>query len=127
MKKFVFPAIAETCDGFANYCVSFPDLQGCTTTGNTLEECRRNAVEALELHLSGMLLDGDKIPEPSSEDSFELTSDELVFLVEVTLEEVNEVTVPLSLPLDLYTQAQVAGVDFSSAFLRGVKAELQLQ
>ncbi len=86
MRKFVFPAIAEKYDEFANYCVSFPDLPGCATTGNTLEECRRNAVKALELHISGMLIDGDEIPVPSPAEALKLTDGELVLEIEAALE-----------------------------------------
>ena len=47
-----------------------PDLPGCVTTGKTLEEIERNIREAVELHLEGMLEDGEPIPEPSTSVSF---------------------------------------------------------
>ncbi|MEX2580845.1 MAG: type II toxin-antitoxin system HicB family antitoxin [Verrucomicrobiales bacterium] len=41
--------IIETAEpGYSGY---FPDLPGCITAGETLDEVRSNAVEALELHL----------------------------------------------------------------------------
>ncbi|MDO4858646.1 MAG: type II toxin-antitoxin system HicB family antitoxin [Thermoguttaceae bacterium] len=127
MKKFVFPAIAEKYDEIMNYCVSFPDLQGCTTTGISLEECQRNAVDALELHLAGMLEDGDEIPTPSDKNSFDLTENEQVFLVEVTLPDFNEKEVKTFVPLDLYNMAEAAGIDFSAILVRELQAELKLQ
>jgi predicted RNase H-like HicB family nuclease len=48
--------------------VSFPDFPGCITPGKTLEESRRNAEEALALHISGMIEDRETIPEPSTLD-----------------------------------------------------------
>ena len=126
MKKFVFPAIAEKYDEFTNYCVSFPNLQGCTTTGNSLEECQRNAVEALELHLAGMLADGDEIPVPSEKEAFIQTEHEYVFLVEAILGDPNEKKVTTFLPLDLCAKAEAAGIDFATAFVRGLQEELQL-
>lgn len=48
------------------YGVSFPDLPGCVSAGDTLDEARANAVEALALHLEGMVEDGEAIPEPST-------------------------------------------------------------
>jgi predicted RNase H-like HicB family nuclease len=48
--------------------VSFPDFPGCITAGRTLEEARRMAAEALELHIKGMIEDGDEIPGPSTLD-----------------------------------------------------------
>jgi len=42
--------------------LSFPDFPGCVTAGKTLDEAHRMAVEALRLHIEGMLEDGDAIP-----------------------------------------------------------------
>ena len=53
-------------DPKSDYGVSFPDLPGCITAGRTLDEARAMAVDALALHLQGMIEDGDAIPEPSS-------------------------------------------------------------
>jgi predicted RNase H-like HicB family nuclease len=47
----------------SDYGVSFPDFPGCITAGATLDEARKNAVEALSLHIQGMQEDGDEIPE----------------------------------------------------------------
>jgi len=55
-------------DPNSDYGVSFPDFPGCITAGKTLQEARRNAQEALELHIAGMVEDGEKIPEPSTLD-----------------------------------------------------------
>ncbi|MCC6586285.1 MAG: type II toxin-antitoxin system HicB family antitoxin [Bryobacterales bacterium] len=43
-----------------------PDLPGCVTTGRTIEEIEQNIREAVELHLEGMMEDGEPIPEPST-------------------------------------------------------------
>jgi predicted RNase H-like HicB family nuclease len=52
----------------SDYGVSFPDFPGCVTAGRTLEEARTMAVEALTLHMAGMLEDGDALPEASTLD-----------------------------------------------------------
>jgi predicted RNase H-like HicB family nuclease len=49
----------------SNYSAYVPDLPGCVTTGNTIEEVRSNIQEAISLHLDGMREDGEPIPEPS--------------------------------------------------------------
>lgn len=56
-------------DADSDYGVSFPDLPGCITAGSTLEEARTMAVEALALHVAGLIQDGEAIPEPSSLDT----------------------------------------------------------
>lgn len=40
----------------------FFDFNGCVTTGNDFYDCVKNAKEALSMHISGMLEDGDSLP-----------------------------------------------------------------
>ena len=40
------------------------DLPGCVSTGETVEETKRNIQEAIEFHLEGMREDSTPIPEP---------------------------------------------------------------
>lgn len=49
--------------GENNLSAYVPDLPGCITTGKTVEEIESNILEAIELHLEGMIEDGDPIPE----------------------------------------------------------------
>ena len=50
-----------------NYSAYVPDLPGCVSTGDTVEEVSRNIQEAIEFHLEGMRADGDPIPEPTTQ------------------------------------------------------------
>lgn len=52
----------------SDFGVSFPDFPGCVTAGRTLEEARELAVEALTLHMAGMVEDGEALPEASTLD-----------------------------------------------------------
>ena len=45
--------------------VSFPDFPGCITAGQTVDEAKDLAQEALALHVKGMMEDGDELPAPS--------------------------------------------------------------
>lgn len=45
-----------------NYSAHVPLLQGCVSTGKTIEEMKLNIAEAVQLHLEGMKEDGDEIP-----------------------------------------------------------------
>jgi predicted RNase H-like HicB family nuclease len=56
--------------GENNFSAYVPDLPGCVTTGKTFEEIERNIREAIELHLEGMVEDGDPIPEPTTSVSY---------------------------------------------------------
>ena len=64
-----YPAlIKKEKDG--KYSVSFPDFKGGklglpVSCGDTLEEAKKNAEEALRLHVEGLLEDGGKLPTAS--------------------------------------------------------------
>ncbi len=45
--------------------VVFPDLPGCVSQGDSVEDALRNAVEALALHIEGMVAEGLDRPAPS--------------------------------------------------------------
>lgn len=49
------------------YSAHFPDVPGVFTVGNTLEEVKEHAKEALELHLQGCKEDGIEPPLPLTE------------------------------------------------------------
>lgn len=53
-------------DEGTSYGVSFPDVPGCISAGDTFEEAVANAAEALAGHLALMKDDGDAIPVPRS-------------------------------------------------------------
>ncbi len=46
------------------YGVIVPDLPGCFSAGNTLDEALTNAREAILLHLEGLLEEGEAVPTP---------------------------------------------------------------
>ena len=50
----------------SDFGVSFPDFPGCITAGESLEDARRMAGEALGFHILGMIEDGEPVPEPST-------------------------------------------------------------
>lgn len=49
------------------YSVFVPALPGCFTRGDTLDECRENAVEAIAVHIAGLEADGEDVPEEHGE------------------------------------------------------------
>lgn len=48
------------------YGVIVPDIAGCFSAGETLDEAVKNAHEAVALHLDGMAEDGEDIPHATS-------------------------------------------------------------
>lgn len=53
-------------DERSSYGVSFPDLPGCFSGGETEEEAMRNAAEALALHIQCLKEMGQEPPTPST-------------------------------------------------------------
>ncbi|MGA2499406.1 MAG: type II toxin-antitoxin system HicB family antitoxin [Tepidisphaeraceae bacterium] len=59
----VFPIVIHK-ERDSAYGVTVPDLPGCISAGDTLEEAIGMAREAIELHLEGMIEDGQALPTP---------------------------------------------------------------
>ena len=55
--------------------ITFPDLPGCVSVGETLDELLQNGREALDLHLEGMLEDGEAVPTVRSIDQLRADPD----------------------------------------------------
>ncbi|PIS45480.1 MAG: XRE family transcriptional regulator [Ignavibacteria bacterium CG08_land_8_20_14_0_20_37_9] len=65
MKKSVTIIVEKASDGFTAY---VPELPGCITFGNSLDEIKENIREAITLQLEGMKEDGEEIPFNLQED-----------------------------------------------------------
>jgi predicted RNase H-like HicB family nuclease len=52
-------------DKNSDYGVTVPDIPGCFSSGQTLDEAIQNAEEAILTHVEGLLLDNEIIPKPS--------------------------------------------------------------
>lgn len=52
------------------YVVSYPDLPGCITCGDTIESAVRNAEEAKKVWMEAAIQDGIKIQEPDSLENY---------------------------------------------------------
>jgi predicted RNase H-like HicB family nuclease len=65
--------IGRTPTGYSAHC---PDVLGCASAGKTVEAAVANMKKALELHVEGLVEDGDLIPKPRRLDSYrEVMSD----------------------------------------------------
>lgn len=64
----LFPVAIEPGDDAHAYGVVFPDLPGCFSAGDSLEEALANAQEAASLWLETALDEGKNIPQASGLD-----------------------------------------------------------
>lgn len=67
MKQFA--VVIEHSPG-SNYSAYVPDLPGCVSTGDSLEEVQQNMREAIAFHIRGMREDGLPIPDPTTHVSY---------------------------------------------------------
>ncbi|MEX2488024.1 MAG: type II toxin-antitoxin system HicB family antitoxin [Pseudomonadales bacterium] len=65
MKYLIVIEKSET--GYSAYS---PDLPGCVSTGQTLEETERNMHEAISFHIEGLREEGYELPQPTSRSSY---------------------------------------------------------
>lgn len=89
--------------------VSFPDFPGCITAGQTVDEAKDLAQEALALHVKGMIEDGDELPAPSKlEDIMDDVdyADAVAFLV-VSIPDTKSRTVRVNITLPEMTLKQI--------------------
>lgn len=57
-----FPIVVHK-DETSGYGVSVPDLPGCFSAGDSLDDAIESAHEAIACHLEGLLMDGEMVPE----------------------------------------------------------------
>lgn len=88
MAKYIFPALFKAGEeDEQGYTVTFPDLQGCITEGDTLEEAIYMAKDALAGYLLTSEEDGDEIPIASNSKVIELPQDAFILDIEVNTED----------------------------------------
>ena len=114
------------------YGVSFPDLPGCVSAGDTLDEARAMAAEALAFHLEGMIEDGDTIPSPSALEAIRsdpVNRDGVAILVDAPAAAARAVRVNVTLPEDVLSRidahARRAGYSRSGFLARAAVREME--
>ncbi len=88
MRTRYYPAVIETGAG-GGFCIFFPDLPGCVSAGDSIDDVMANAEQALAGHIELSAEYGDKIAEPS---------DVAAIRVDAGVEEVARVLVRVDLP-----------------------------
>jgi predicted RNase H-like HicB family nuclease len=68
MRRYLI-LIERGADG--RYGASVPDLPGCAVCGyDTPEQVRESIAAAIDMHIQGMIEDGEPIPEPATEAAY---------------------------------------------------------
>ena len=64
IRHFTIVIEADETGGYYAFC---PSLPGCYSQGETLEEARQNAQEAIQCHLESLVNDGQPLPKERDE------------------------------------------------------------
>lgn len=130
MSRILYPAIFRHVGRAGHYSVDFPDLPGCVSAGNTIEEAFIMASEGLSLHLFGMQEDGDSIPPPSDPAKVKAERGEFVSLIEARPDLVGDeirnrsVQKTLTLPRWLNDEAERRRINFSQILQEALKKRI---
>ncbi|MCX6049180.1 MAG: type II toxin-antitoxin system HicB family antitoxin [Chloroflexi bacterium] len=69
-----FPVVIHK-DPDSDYGVTVPDLPGCYSAGETIDDALNQVVEAIELQIDGMIQDHEPIPTPQPMEVHQQNSD----------------------------------------------------
>ena len=65
MDRTYLVIIEKADDG--SYSAYVPDLPGCVSCADTVEELKRLIAEAIEMYVQDMIADGEPVPEPTTQ------------------------------------------------------------
>jgi predicted RNase H-like HicB family nuclease len=131
MKKYIYPAIfqPETVGG---YSVVFPDLPGCCSEGDTLEEAFEMAKDALGIYIYTLEEDKKEIPFPSDPGSIQVTSGAFLGFIELDMlayrreHEKKSIKKTLTIPQWLNSLAEKEDINFSNVLQSALKKKLRI-
>lgn len=128
MAKHFYPAVF--CQEDVGYSVFFPDLEGCNTEGDTLEESYQMAFDALGLYLEG--ISETEYPAKTNPKDIKLEENEFVAIIEFDMiaykkkHDTKAVKKTLTIPSWLNELAEEKHVNFSGILQTALKEHLGL-
>ncbi len=131
MSKVFYPAIFHNEDGA--YWAEFPDLPGCFTDGDTLEETIAMAKEALEGYLFTAKEHKREIKNPSDPSTIKTSENDFVSLIGYDEAEylkrtdTRSVKKTLTIPRWLDTLAKEHNLNFSNLLQNAIRRELGIE
>ncbi|ABP67691.1 protein of unknown function UPF0150 [Caldicellulosiruptor saccharolyticus DSM 8903] len=130
-ERYVFPAIFTFDDD--GITIEFPDLPGCISCADTLDEAVKNAKEVLGLYLWSMEKDNEQIPEPTPVNNLKLEQNQIPMLIEVWMPLVRHemdnkaVKKTLTIPQWLNMLAEKHNINFSQVLQEALKDKLGIK
>ena len=129
--KLIYPAIFSPLEEMPGYCVTFPDLPGCVTQGESLEEAITMAADAAAGWVLDEWEDGNPTPESSRlSDIITENAEDFVNLIVLDMDSYAEkygqkaIRKNCTIPAWLNTMAERNGVNFSAVLQRALMEQL---
>lgn len=130
MSSLFYPAVFHPED--IGYSVSVPDLDGCFSEGDTLNDAYKMARDAIGLCITDLLENKKDLPEPSAPKALKHDADDSIVLIEFDLEAYNRkhnskaVKKTLTIPSWLNEAAEEKHINFSSVLQEALKQQLDI-
>lgn len=131
MAKYVYPAVFSPEEKGA-YSVFFPDLDGCYTCGDNLQDAIMMAEDVLAFYLYDKEKEGYKVPNPTPLESVKTDGSEFVNYIAcdtmdyAKLHNNRAVKKTLTIPEWLNEEATAMGVNFSQVLQEALISKLNL-
>lgn len=129
MAKYLYPAIF-TKEKEGKYSIDFPDVPGCHTCGDNIEDGYKMAEDALALMLTDMEDNKEVISVPSKINDLKLDENSFATLIPCDTTEYRKlysnksVKKTLTIPEWLNTAAMEANINFSQVLQEALKVKL---
>lgn len=130
MAKYAYPAVF-TPENDGSFSINFPDLDGCYTCGDSLEDGIEMAEDALALVLYGYEKEKREIPVPSTPVSISLNENEFVNYIACDTMEYRKmynskaIKKTLTIPEWLNEMATSMGINFSQVLQEALIQKVQ--
>lgn len=121
--NITYPALCHYEDG--GYWCEFPDLDGCFSQGDTVQEILDNAKEALECHIEYFLENGEPLPAASEITSLHAEGKDFLTYISADLADMGKyVRKNVTIPGWLAARAEKAAINFSQTLQESLVKKL---
>lgn len=134
MAKYMFPAIFDSSENENEaFTITFPDLPGCISQGEDMEEAMYMARDVLEGFLYSMEEDQETIPTPSSPKDLTPSTEAFVVLVtawtDIVRDEIEHKTIKktVTIPKWINDEAEREGLNFSHTLNFAIRHRLGIR
>ncbi|WKB35332.1 type II toxin-antitoxin system HicB family antitoxin [Terrilactibacillus sp. S3-3] len=134
MAKYIYPAVFDPgTDGSEGYTITFPDLPGCISEGENIQDVLYMAKDVLEGFMYALEEDGSAIPAPSNPGLIKVPKGGFVVLVEAWTDIIRDemenkaVKKTLTIPKWLNDEAEKNKINFSQLLQFAIKERLGIK